>query len=47
MDTLTTSTISTIDELNSAFLQYYPKEAARKIETMSPEQAARLLSEQS
>ncbi|MDB2414881.1 magnesium transporter [Rickettsiales bacterium] len=43
MNTNTTSVIEPIDALNQAFLLNYPKDAARKIETMPAKDAAKLL----
>ncbi len=38
--------VEAVEALNNAFLLKYPKEAARKLESMFPEKAAQLLSEQ-
>ena len=37
------TTNTSVEALNKAFLLYYPKDAARKIETMLPEDAAKLM----
>ena len=43
----TINPVTPIEALNQAFLLNFPKEAARKLETMMPQEAAKLLSDQS